>query len=151
MPLIKHEIFIHAPIHACFDLARSIEAHTETTKNTKERAVDGVTVGWLELGDTVTWEATHFGIKQKLTARISKMEKPYIFTDVMVKGAFHSFTHTHQFREHGSGTIMSDTFSFQSPFGILGVIADKLFLENYMRNFIENRAKELKKLAENKK
>ncbi|MCA1064949.1 SRPBCC family protein [Rossellomorea aquimaris] len=150
MPIIKHAIYIDAPANVCFDLARNVEVHTETTKKTNERAVDGVTVGLMEKGDTVTWEATHFGIKQKLTAKIVEMERPYTFTDVMVKGAFHSFTHTHEFIESGTGTMMKDTFSYTSPLGILGKLADVLFLEKYMRNFIVNRAVELKKIAEKK-
>lgn len=148
MPIIKHDIYIDAPINVCFDFARNVEVHTETTKKTKEKAIDGVTVGLMENGDTVTWEATHLGVRQKLTAKIIEMEKPYKFSDVMVKGIFHSFTHTHEFLESGTGTIMKDTFSYKSPFGILGKIADRLFLEKYMRNFIVNRAKELKKIAE---
>ncbi|MBO0992756.1 SRPBCC family protein [Bacillus sp. SD088] len=150
MPIIKHAILIHAPIHVCFDLARNVEVHTETTKKTKERAIAGITAGLMENGQTVTWEATHFGVKQKLTAKIIEMEKPYTFTDVMVKGAFHSFTHTHEFIESGTGTIMKDSFSYQAPFGILGKLADRLFLEKYMRRFIIDRAKELKKIAERK-
>lgn len=148
LPIIKHEIFIDASINVCFDLARNVEVHTETTSKTKERAVNGVTVGLMEKGDKVTWEATHLGVKQKLTAQIIEMEKPYKFTDVMVKGAFQSFSHTHEFIESDTGTIMKDTFSYTSPFGVLGVIIDRLFLEKYMRKFIVNRAKELKRIAE---
>lgn len=66
----------------------------------------------------------------------------------MVKGAFHSFTHTHEFIESGNGTIMKDTFEYQAPFGLIGNVADKLFLEKYMRIFIVSRANELKKIAE---
>jgi ligand-binding SRPBCC domain-containing protein len=150
MPIIKRDIYIEAPIRVCFDLARNVEIHTKTTTKTKERAIGGVTVGLMENGDTVTWEATHFGVKQKLTAKIVEMEKLHKFTDVMVKGAFHSFTHTHEFIENGTGTIMKDTFAYKSPFGILGKIVDKLFLEKYMGHFIVNRAKELKKIAEKK-
>lgn len=148
MPIIKHEIFINTPIHVCFDLARNVEVHIETTARTKERVIDGVTVGMMENGDTVTWEAVHLGIKQKLTAKIIEMEKPYKFTDVMIKGAFHSFKHTHEFFENGTGTIMKDTFSYKSPCGILGVITDRLFLEKYMRNFIVKRSIQLKRIAE---
>lgn len=148
MPIIEYEITINAPIHICFDLARDVDVHTETTAKTKERAIAGVTTGLMENGDTVTWEAIHLGIKQKLTAKIIEMNRPYHFTDIMVKGAFHSFTHTHEFIESSTGTIMKDTFSYQSPFGFLGKIADRLFLERYMRNFIVDRAKELKKIAE---
>ncbi|TWT09259.1 SRPBCC family protein [Planomicrobium sp. CPCC 101079] len=151
MPVIVHEIYIEAPIEVCFDLARNVEVHTETTLNTKERAVGGVTTGLMEKGDSVTWEATHLGVKQKLTAKIIKMERPHSFTDTMVTGAFHSFTHTHEFIKSGAGTIMRDNFDYKSPLGIVGKVADKLFLEKYMTAFITNRAIELKKMAEKKK
>jgi ligand-binding SRPBCC domain-containing protein len=149
MPIIKHKQFIQAPAEVCFDLARNVNIHTKTTAKTKEKAVGGVMKGLLEEGDTVTWEATHFGIKQRLTAKVTHMEKPIKFVDIMVKGAFSSFTHTHQFVEVKDGTLMIDTFEYKSPFGVIGLINDKLFLEKYMTVFITSRAKELKKIAEN--
>ncbi|MFA1642838.1 cell division protein [Chryseomicrobium imtechense] len=148
MPIIHHEIFIHAPITVCFDLARNIDVHIQTTGKTNERAVAGVTSGLIEKGQTVTWEATHLGVRQQLTAKITEMDRPYRFVDAMVKGAFHSFTHTHEFVESGTGTIMKDTFSYKSPLGVVGIVADKLFLERYMREFIVSRAEGLKKIAE---
>lgn len=107
-----------------------------------------MTTGLLNKGDCVTWEAIHFGVKQRLTAQITEMNPPYSFTDVLVTGAFHSFTHTHTFIESNTGTIMTDIFEYEAPFGIIGHVADTLFLEKYMRNFIGSRAKELKKMAE---
>ena len=148
MPIIKHQIYIEAPIEKCFDLARNVEVHTQTTTKTNERAIAGITTGLLKLGDRVTWEATHFGIKQRLTAKITEMVIPIKFTDVMVKGAFHSFTHSHEFVECNSGTMMKDTFIYKAPFSIIGQLADKLFLEKYMMSFIISRANELKKIAE---
>ncbi|MCM3674776.1 SRPBCC family protein [Peribacillus simplex] len=149
MPVIEYQQFIKAPVELCFDLARSVDIHTKTTAKTKEIAVDGAIEGLLEEGDTVTWEAIHFGIKQRLKAQVTFMEKPNKFVDIMVKGAFHSFVHTHQFIEKTGGTIMIDKFQYKSPFGPFGVVADKLFLEKYMREFIVSRAKALKKIAEN--
>lgn len=148
MPTINYEIYIDAPIAVCFDLARNVDVHTETTANTKERAIAGVTSGLMEKGDSVTWEATHLGVKQQLTAKIIEMDKPHSFTDTMVKGAFHSFVHTHEFIEKGSGTIMRDRFVYRSPLGILGEIADRLFLEKYMTSFIADRSLALKRIAE---
>lgn len=149
MPLIEHRQFIGAPIEVCFDLARNVDIHTQTSSKTKERAVAGVTNGLLEEGDSVTWEAVHFCMKQKLTARVIFMERPNSFVDVMVKGAFRSFIHIHQFIDDADGTTMIDHFQYKSPFGPLGILVDKLFLERYMRTFIQSRAKELKKIAEN--
>ncbi|MDQ0857909.1 hypothetical protein QFZ72_001388 [Bacillus sp. V2I10] len=63
MPVIRNTISMKAPIEVCFDLARNVEVHPKTTKKTKEKAVGGVTSGLLQEGDTVVWEAVHFGIK----------------------------------------------------------------------------------------
>lgn len=73
MPVIEHQPFIKAPIEVCFDLERDVDIDTQTTSITKERAVGGVTEGLLKQGDTVTWEAIHFGIKQRLTAKVTLM------------------------------------------------------------------------------
>ncbi|MEK5068490.1 SRPBCC family protein [Sporosarcina sp. FSL K6-1508] len=148
MPLIEHQEFIKASVERCFDLARDVDIHTQTTKGTKEKAVGGVTTGLLLAGDVVTWEAVHFGIRQRLTAKVTIMNEPYLFEDIMVKGAFHSFTHVHEFIEKDNGTLMIDRFRYKSPFGPIGVIADKLFLQSYMKNFIVSRAKALKQIAE---
>ena len=148
MPLIYYEIVIQAPMKVCFDLARNVEIHQETTLQTDEKAVGGVTSGLLEVGDSVTWEGVHFGVKQRLTSQIIAMDAPHRFVDRMVKGAFHSFTHTHTFIEKEKGTMMVDEFDYKSPLGILGNLADKLFLEKYMQRFIEIRAHGLKRIAE---
>ena len=148
MPVIQHKTYMEAPINKCFNLARDVEIHIKTSEKTNEKAVAGVVTGLLNLYDTITWEATHFGVKQRLTAKITEMNIPFRFVDVMVKGSFHSFTHTHEFVEYGTGTLMIDNFEYKAPFALLGRIADKLFLEKYMRNFISFRANELKRIAE---
>jgi ligand-binding SRPBCC domain-containing protein len=76
------------------------------------------------------------------------MRRPYEFVDVMVKGAFHSFTHTHQFVETENGTLMVDLFEYKSPYGLLGRLADQFFLEKYMFEFLRIRGRSLKKIAE---
>lgn len=43
MPTIYYEIYIEAPRSICFDLARNVDVHLETTAHTKEKAVAGVT------------------------------------------------------------------------------------------------------------
>jgi hypothetical protein len=70
MPVIDLELFVHAPAERVFDLSRSVDVHVASTSRTGERAVAGVTTGLLVLGDVVTWEATHFGVRQRLTSQI---------------------------------------------------------------------------------
>ncbi len=146
--MIHLETRIDAPVETCFDLARSIDIHRAAASKTRERAVGGVTKRLIGLGETVTWEAVHFGIKQRLTSRITRYERPHLFTDEMVRGTFRSFTHVHEFKNLDGGTIMLERFSYKSPFGLLGRLADKLFLERYMRTFLLERALYLKRVAE---
>lgn len=148
MSVIVIETKIKAPIDLCFDLARNVDIHIETTDKTREKAVEGITKGFLELGDHVTWEAYHFGTKQRLSVKITEMARPYQFVDEMIKGPFASLRHVHEFRDIENGTLMRDVFKFTCPYGILGLIVDKLFLERYMMKFLLNRNEKLKKIAE---
>jgi ligand-binding SRPBCC domain-containing protein len=148
VPVIKLETFIAAPPERCFVLARDVEAHVGSTSRTRERAVAGVTTGQLGPGDEVTWEAVHLGVRQRLTSRMTLFDRPRVFEDQMARGAFRSFTHRHEFRPVDGGTLMVDIFDYASPFGLIGVLADKLFLERYMRRLLLDRAAYLKRAAE---
>jgi ligand-binding SRPBCC domain-containing protein len=149
MPFIHMELEIDAPMQICFDFARSIDSHMESTAQTQERAIGGVTSGLIKLGESVTWEAVHFGIKQRLTAKITEMDEPHFFVDEMVHGAFKRFYHKHEFISLGENkTRMIDTFDYTSPLGILGKLADVLFLEKYMTQLLWNRNVYLKQAAE---
>ena len=148
MPHIHVETLIAAPAARCFDLMRDVAAHTTTTGSSNERAVAGKTTGLLGEGDEVTWEARHFGVRQRLSVRVTRCEPPRIFEDQQVRGAFASFTHRHEFRPTDGGTVMIDDFRYRSPLGPLGQLADVLFLERYMRDFLVERARGLKELAE---
>lgn len=148
MPIIKLETIINAPIERVFDLSRSIDLHADSMAHTNEKAVAGVTKGLINLGETVTWEATHFGIRQRLTSKITIYERPIKFGDTMVSGAFKRFDHEHFFEEIDGKTIMRDIFDYDSPLGFLGKIADFLFLENYMKNLLIARNELIKRVAE---
>lgn len=148
MLVIRIQTSIAAPPERVFDLARSIDAHQQSAEGTQERAVAGVTHGLIGMGDEVTWEARHFGIKQRLTVRITEFERPARFQDIMVSGAFKSMKHDHEFVAQPPGTLMVDRFEFESPFGVLGRAVDRGFLSGYMRRFLVRRNQVLKKLAE---
>lgn len=139
---------MNAPIEVCFDAARSIDLHMESTKHTGEQAIAGRTSGLIALGESVTWRAKHFGIWQMLTSKITEMNAPHFFVDEMVSGAFHSFRHEHHFTNREGVTEMKDVFTYQSPLGVLGKIADVLFLESYMRDLLTKRNEVIKEYVE---
>jgi ligand-binding SRPBCC domain-containing protein len=139
---------IHAPREVCFDLARSLEFHIVTAGKTHEKVVGGRTSGLIGLNETVTWRAKHLGVWQHLTVQITAFDRPRYFQDAMLKGAFKSMKHDHHFETVDGATVMRDRFVFESPWGPLGALANKVFLEDYLRRFLKERAHILKSTAE---
>lgn len=148
MPVLRFETHINAPCERVFDLARSIDAHRQSASATSEKAIAGVTTGLLGPGEEVTWQARHFGFTQKLKVKMTEFDRPRHFQDIMLVGAFRHMKHDHSFKERDGGTLMTDRFDFSAPLGILGKIAELLFLTRYMRRFIQERNAVLKRLAE---
>ena len=148
MPVVVVRIEIRAPVEIVFDLCRSVDVHVDSTVGTNEKAVGGVTTGLMELGDEVTWRATHFGVRQTLTSRITKFDRPHMFRDSMVAGAFRRFDHDHLFTLVGDVTVVEDRFDFDTRLGILGWLASRLFLMRHMSAFLRVRLESIKTIAE---
>nr|WP_315032564.1 SRPBCC family protein [uncultured Chryseobacterium sp.] len=148
MSRIYLETEINAHIKVVFDLARDIDLHQKSTSRTDEKAIAGRTSGLIEENETVTWRAKHLGVYQTLTTKIISMEKPQQFTDEMLEGAFKSMCHQHLFKEIDDKTLMIDIFEFESPFGLIGKVFNKVFLTRYLRNFLLERNELIKITAE---
>jgi ligand-binding SRPBCC domain-containing protein len=147
MGRIVLETFVRAPAARCFDLARSTNAHVASQGDSGERVI-AAPRELLELGDAVTWEARHLGIRQRLTARIIQMHPPTEFSDDQIEGAFHSFRHVHRFNAVPGGTLVVDDFTYRVPLGWIGLVVDVLLVRGYMRALLRRRAMFLRRLAE---
>jgi ligand-binding SRPBCC domain-containing protein len=142
---------IAAPIARCFDLARSVEVHLAGNTHFGEQAVAeaGATSGLLALGDTVTWRARHFCVRQRLTSQITAFKPPHYFQDTMLRGAFHSMRHDHYFHALPDATTeMRDVFRFTAPVPLLGQLAERLVLRRYMQALLHERNAVIKLIAE---
>jgi ligand-binding SRPBCC domain-containing protein len=135
---------IAAPIERCYDLSLSVELHLRSTESTGERVVAGVSSGVLRLGDHVTWEARHLGLKHRLSMTISVADPPRMFRDEMVRGPFRRLVHDHLFEETEGGTLMHDVLEVSSGVGLF----DALVLKPHLRRFLRHRNAVIKELAE---
>jgi len=151
LPEIKLRTVINSNPEIVFNLSRSIELHKESTKHTNEEAVAGKTRGLMELHDTVTWRAKHLGVYLTLTSKITEFTPFQYFTDEMVNGPFKGFKHQHIINNLDQRVEMIDVFDYESPFGLLGKLADILFLEGYMRRLLIARNQTIKVFAESEK
>ena len=133
---------------ACFELSLSVDAHTASMKGSGERAVAGAS-GTMALGDTVTWQARHFGVRFRMTSAITAYEHPSRFVDEQVHGPFHRWWHEHTFiPQERERTLMIDSVEYEPPLGPVGAIVDRAFLGRYMRQLIQARNTWLKHTLE---
>jgi ligand-binding SRPBCC domain-containing protein len=149
MPTIILETKICSHIERVFDISRNVDIHIMSSNYTKEQAIAGKLSGLLELDETVTWRAKHFGIYQTIQTRITAFHAPNYFVDEMIKGTFKSFRHEHHFEKKEQFTLMTDVFEFETPFGIIGKLVNILFLTRYLKRFLTRRNEFIKLFAEN--
>jgi len=111
--------------------------------------VAGKTSGLIELGDEVEWRARHLGFVWRLRSRVTAMDRPKHFADVQVTGPFARFEHHHRcLPARAGGPLLVDEWAHTAPLGLLGRLADRLFLERYMGALLETRNRALKEAAE---
>ena len=151
MPTIHLTTFVAAPAERVFDLSRSIDLHRKSMAHTGEEAIAGTVSGLLGLDETVTWKAKHLFKTRILRSRITAMNRPLSFTDEMVEGDFKSLRHEHYFKSIGNGTLLIDLFHFESPYGGLGRLANRLFLTDYLKKLLESRNLIIREYAESEK
>jgi ligand-binding SRPBCC domain-containing protein len=151
MPTIHLTTFVAAPVERVFDLSRSIDLHRKSMAHTREEAIAGTVSGLLGLDETVTWKARHLFKTRIMRSRMTAMNRPTSFTDEMVEGDFKSLKHEHYFKSIGNGTLLIDLFHFESPYGGLGRLANRLFLTEYLKKLLESRNDVIREYAESEK
>ena len=144
MSRIELQTVIAAPIERCYDLSLSVDVHLRSAAGTGERVVAGVSSGVLKLGDHVTWEARHLGLKHRLSMTISAADPPRTFRDELVSGPFRRLVHDHFFEQADGGTLMRDVLEFSTGVRPL----DALVLKPHLRRFLLRRNAVVKELAE---
>jgi ligand-binding SRPBCC domain-containing protein len=149
MRSVHLQTVIAAPIGDCFGLSLSVDAHAASMRASGEQAIGGVTSGIMKLGDSVTWRARHFGLVFRMTSAITEYQPPERFVDEQQNGPFRRWWHEHTFTTLANGqTQMIDVVQFQSPFGLLGYIADRVVLSRYMPHLLRQRNAWLKSTLE---
>jgi ligand-binding SRPBCC domain-containing protein len=76
------------------------------------------------------------------------LERPEHFTDEMTDGDFRSLKHDHHFKAIDNGTLMIDYMHYELPYGIIGRVADRVYLNKYLVRLLETRNDALRKVAE---
>ena len=93
-----------------------------------------------------------FPFRGRWIARITEFEWNHHFADVQKKGPFRRFQHRHSFlaetRQGVTGTVVRDSIEYEVGFGILGDLAQKIFVGRMFRKMFEYRQKKLETLLQ---
>jgi len=83
-------------------------------------------------------------------ARIAELEWNHYFADVQEKGPFKTWHHRHEFAEEtrpgNNGTRIRDIIDYEIGWGVLGAVADALFVRRQMKRMFEERQRRLPSL-----
>jgi len=83
------------------------------------------------------------GIPVKWITEIQDVNESKLFYDVQLKGPYKVWKHRHHFEAIGDQTIMKDEIEYALPFGILGRIANFLFVRKQVRSIFEYRKRKI--------
>lgn len=83
-------------------------------------------------------------------AEITHVSEKEYFIDRQLAGPFRYWHHQHHFRETGSGVELTDIINYKAPFGIVGRLADLLFIKRKLRAMFRHRQSVIKKIFEDR-
>ena len=149
MTTIRYEVSVRAPMERCFDLARSVDLHVDSSTGIGARAIGGRRGGLSGEGDETVWSARFFGVRFSMTTRIEGSEFPVRFGDRMTRGRLRRFEHVYRFRAlPDGGCAMSDELVVEAPFGPVGRWIERLYLTRRMDELVRSRLERIKRIAE---
>lgn len=86
------------------------------------------------------------GVPASWTTEITHVKEPYFFVDEQKAGPYTLWHHQHFFKEVAEGVEMTDIVNYAIPFGILGKMANWLFVEKQVNGIFDYRYKVLDRI-----
>jgi ligand-binding SRPBCC domain-containing protein len=87
-----------------------------------------------------------WGIPVYWMTEITHVEELVFFVDEQRFGPYQLWHHQHHFKIVPGGVEMTDLIHYRIPFGLLGVMANELFVEKKLRGIFEFRYKKIKEI-----
>jgi len=100
----------------------------------------------MKRGQKIDYTITLRGIPIRWSSLISLYDPPNSFVDEQIRGPFSLWHHTHNFREKNDGTVIGDHVRYAIPMGIIGRMANNVFVEKDLRHIFGYRQKMISKL-----
>lgn len=92
-------------------------------------------------GALITYTIGMLGLRIGWRTLITSYDPPRFFVDEQIKGPYALWHHRHDFKVVDQGVLMTDTVQYSIPFGILGEIARKLYVQSQLEMIFDYREK----------
>ena len=151
MEKIEFSTNIKAPIHRCFDLARSIDFRKISLGDLNEKSVAGCTSGLIGPNQRVLIQSAVGGFSLSTDLKIEKFNPPFFFSYEIEESVFHSIVHDYYFYDISEETVMINHLYYRTRWGLAGNILNLIFLNKYLTRLITKRNELLREYAESDK
>jgi len=85
-------------------------------------------------------------IKMNWVTEITHIRDKQYFIDEQRFGPYALWHHQHHFKQTDGGILMTDILHYKVPFGIIGTIADAVFVDNKIEEIFNHRVKAVEKI-----
>ena len=99
----------------------------------------------MRAGATIDYRLSLFGLKFRWRTLIESFDPDSAFVDVQTKGPYRSWRHSHAFVDAPGGTLVRDSVEYEVPFGVLGEVARRLFVDRQLRRIFDFRRAAIEK------
>jgi ligand-binding SRPBCC domain-containing protein len=93
----------------------------------------------MRAGALIDYEMRLYGVRVRWRTLIQRYEPNDFFVDVQMKGPYRSWRHRHEFKEVPGGTQMHDRVDYEMPYGILGSLVRRLFVQSSLDRIFDHR------------
>ena len=140
---------INAPALRVFDMIRNVDVHAGAVPDIQARAEAGRRHGNLELHETTRWSARYFGIRFRITMKVTVCDPPTCYHETNITGPFNLFRHRYSLKDLREGqTLLTDELTLETGFGWFGRVLDKHLLGPRLQRALETRMDHLKAWSE---
>lgn len=95
--------------------------------------------GEIDRSTVIDYKIRVAGVPMRWRTRIERWLPGQMFVDSQERGPYRAWWHEHRFVERDGKTIMEDIVHYAPPLGLLGAIANKLFVERMLRRIFNFR------------
>ncbi|MBI5020580.1 MAG: SRPBCC family protein [Ignavibacteriales bacterium] len=102
-------------------------------------------------GVLISYMIRIFGIRVRWISIITSYDPPMRFVDEQLRGPYSFWHHTHTFKEHQGGTLITDEVKYAVPFGILGRVVRRIIIRRQLDKIFSYRAEVIREIFSDNK